>query len=542
MFRGMYHLALADFLERVRRYGFLITLGFTLLVAYLFVPSTDADYVAVGYNNYRGLYNSAWIGNSVAVSAAIFLILPAFYLVRGAISRDRDTGVGQILATTRMGKLSYVAGKFVSNLAVLAAVVGVLAAGSGVMQLVRGEDLGVNPVALLTPFVLVVLPVMALVAALALLFETVPFLRGTLGNVAFFFLWVTGLSFAAVSAFSGGSGAIDVLGIGAPLASMFGAAEKAVPPGANASLSIIASVPGSRIETFEWSGVDWTSTQVLSRLFWACVAGGIALVAALPFDRFDPARRAIALPRPTTPQSAEPAEAPAEIPSSAPATAPATAPAAGRTSLTPLDGGAGSGSTRFFGVLVAELKLMVLGRRWWWYAIFAVLVVACLFAPLDSVQNFLLPVALLWPIALWSSMGSRETQHHTEGLVFSAAKPPWSQLPTAWLAGVLVAALAGSGGLVRLLLAGEGAALLGWGVAVLFVPSLALALGVLTGTTKVFEALYLLWWYMGSIEDAPPLDFIGAFSTSFAIGAVYVVLVGALLALAVFGRGRQLVT
>ncbi|MGC1796908.1 MAG: hypothetical protein WA713_12545, partial [Candidatus Acidiferrales bacterium] len=50
------HLARADFLERVRRYSFLITLLLAIYFGYL--AATGKITLRVG--NMRGVYNSAW--------------------------------------------------------------------------------------------------------------------------------------------------------------------------------------------------------------------------------------------------------------------------------------------------------------------------------------------------------------------------------------------------------------------------------------------------------------------------------------------------
>jgi hypothetical protein len=105
--RILCHLARADFLERIRRYSFLLTLGLTVYVGFTFVPSVDANYVTVALGSYRGVYNSAWIGSMVALMTAVFLSLPGFYLVNNAIDRDRQTGVGHIIAATPLTKRFY---------------------------------------------------------------------------------------------------------------------------------------------------------------------------------------------------------------------------------------------------------------------------------------------------------------------------------------------------------------------------------------------------------------------------------------------------
>jgi hypothetical protein len=59
-FNLLYHLASADFLERSRRYSFLITLALTIFTAYLYLPPSSSDYLTLGLDHYRGVYNSAW--------------------------------------------------------------------------------------------------------------------------------------------------------------------------------------------------------------------------------------------------------------------------------------------------------------------------------------------------------------------------------------------------------------------------------------------------------------------------------------------------
>src|SRR5205085_10775694 len=112
-------------------------------------------------------------------------------------------------ATTPLAKPLYTLGKAASNFAVLASMVSVLAVASVVIQLTAGEDPHVHLVTLLMPFVLLSLPLMALVAATTVLFETAPGLKGGFGNIIWFFLWVGGLASGI-----GKPGTNDLIGIG----------------------------------------------------------------------------------------------------------------------------------------------------------------------------------------------------------------------------------------------------------------------------------------------------------------------------------------
>jgi hypothetical protein len=77
------------------------------------------------------------------------------------------------------------------------------------------------------------------------------------------------------------------------------------------------------------------------------------------------------------------------------------------------------------------------------------------------------------------------------------------QLPAGWL-------LTGGGVLLRLLLAGDLEPLLAALSGALLIPSLALSLGLVTGTSKVFEILYLCCATWGLCRVWAGVDFMGA--------------------------------
>jgi len=170
--RVIYHLARADFLERVRRYSFLVMLGLVTLLGY----QTAIGNVRLQLGQYRGEFNSAWIGGMISIITTFFLGWFGFYLVKGSVARDRETGVGQIMATTPMSRPFYMLGKWISNFAVLIAMVVILMIFGLIIQLISSENTGLNFNTYLLPFVFIVMPLMAVVAAVAVLFEAVPFL------------------------------------------------------------------------------------------------------------------------------------------------------------------------------------------------------------------------------------------------------------------------------------------------------------------------------------------------------------------------------
>ncbi len=185
---------------------------------------------------------------------------------------------------------------------------------------------------------------------------------------------------------------------------------------------------------------------------------------------------------------------------------------------------------------------MLKGQKPLWFAIALGLLAAMLASPLDIVKAYLLPAASLWPVLIWSGMGTRERRHHTEAIVLSVAHPLRLQLPAIWLAGVVVALVTTGGAAIRLALGGEWEHVLAWGVGVLFVPSLALALGVWSGSGKLFEVVYIILWYVGSVNRMPLFDYMGTTNEAVSFGmplyysAITVLLVG----LSLIGRRRQI--
>jgi hypothetical protein len=527
--RTLFHLTRADFLERARRYSFLVTLGLTIFAAYVYVPPASANYLTLGLGNYRGAYNSAWVGGAVAVLCSALLSLPAFYLVKNAIERDEQTGVGQIIATTPLSKPLYTLGKAFSNLVVLAVMGGVIALSAGAMQLLRAEVFRIDLWALLSPFVFCVLPSMAVISALAVLFETIPWLRGTFGNVVYFILWLVLLIVSAANMPSPqqvGEPANDLWGIQVILSRMIKDTAAAF-PGYQGSVAIGATTLPAPLQTFTWNGIHWTAEVILGRMLWLGAALGIALLAALPFRRFDPAPRRIKPARDTQPaeshslRSAQPAATPAPV------------------RLTSL----ASGQRAFYParILLAELRLLLKGIRWWWFILFAGLNVAGLLLPTEAARQYLLPAAWILPLALWSALGTREVRHNTGQLVFSAPHPLSRQFPLMWVAGVVVALAAGAGVAVNLIVAADWLHLLAWGTGALFIPTLALALGVWSGSNKLFEVVYMLWWYAGPINRVESLNFMGT-GSNVPLGRVlgYGLFTILLFALAVIGRKRQI--
>ena len=527
--RAVLALARGDFLERVRRHGFLVTLGITVWAARAALPPRGSSYVTVRVGAHRALYNSAGVGSMVALLTGVFLTLIGFYLVKGAVERDRRTGVGEILAATRMTRLTYVLAKALSNAAVLLVIAGVMLGVAGAMQLVLGEDRRLDLLALAAPFVLLTLPAMLVVAAVAVVFEMLPGLRGGFGNVVYFLLF----TLAMATGIPEGPRVLpigDPAGVRVVLPSLERACARAYPDfkvgSGDLSVGITATPVARRVTPFTWDGVPWTPLAVGERSAWVAVALGITLLAAGLFDRFDSAR---ALAGRGSPRR--------RVPSATPAPEPAVGVAAPHRSSGALP--EVTRAERLAPLLASELRLLLKGVSRWWLLVALALALLCLALPLAAVRSVIVAFAAVWPILLWSAMGWREARFGADALLFSAPRPLRRQLLAAWLAGVMLAVGVTGTYALRLALAGDASSLLGWLAGVLFVPSFALASGVWTGSGKLFEIAYLVLWYVGLLNHVPALDYFGTMAEARGAHAAFLAAALALLALAYAGRARQ---
>jgi hypothetical protein len=69
--RVLYHLARADFLERIRRTSFLLMLGLVVWIGYLSASGQATISMMI---HYFGIVNSAWIGAVMTLTVSMGLL------------------------------------------------------------------------------------------------------------------------------------------------------------------------------------------------------------------------------------------------------------------------------------------------------------------------------------------------------------------------------------------------------------------------------------------------------------------------------------
>jgi hypothetical protein len=499
---AVFHIARANFLERIRRRNFL----FVLLSVTLISIAIGTGRLVLRLDVYLGEFNSSWIGALVAGSTTVLLCFANFFLVKNALELDRRMGVGELVSAAPTSKLTYLLGKVLSNFALLMSIECILIVAAILIQFVYGE-MEIEWLILLLPFVFIAIPAMAVISALALFFETIPGLRSGFGNLVFVFLWFV-MNFVVMHY---NDIRFDLPGL-LYVDAVFTEAAQAMGLPFTGGFSIEGGTfADTTAQVVKWQHVSWVNEIVWWRLYWFVIAIGLTFLAALTFDRFCAIDRMHHLPRRRPPMEPdgdddlrertlqeEDSEQPPEdscirIVTSIP-------------KLTPAIRLSGMGT--FLRVLWLELRLMM-RQPWWWYLVTFGLIAASLITPVQDGRTLWVPLVWLWMALTLSGLGLRETQHHTTQLVFST--PPHSafQVFATWLSGLILTIVAGIGG-TRLFIVGDMDAALAWGIAALFIPTLALTFGILSGNRRLFEGLFVAWWLMGPMGSKGTwLDFMG---------------------------------
>jgi len=274
-----------DYLQRTRSYTFLITLCASLAIAYTFVPEPNANYSTIRISNYIGYYNAAWMGHVTAIMASVFLSLVGYYLVNSGIKIDKNTKIGQIIATTPMSNFKYLLYKTISNFLVLLTMVILVFLMSVFLFFLYNEGFTMELSQFIKPYLLITIPALFVIAGVAVIFEVLFGKYSIIQNIAFFFLFIT---FIFMAPEGSNQFNLDVFGNNIVTHQMEKEVQGIIPNVETTSVNI-GYVLGSNktVSRFLFSGIDYPQSFILSRLLWIFVIVILIAFTASFFHRFD---------------------------------------------------------------------------------------------------------------------------------------------------------------------------------------------------------------------------------------------------------------
>jgi hypothetical protein len=490
----------AEVRTRLRSAGTLFALAFILVGSTLWMPDPRGKSASITWRTAEGLvctpaYTARYVSVATAILTTVFLSLVAFYLVAGSVRRDRETGVGAILAGTPLGKGTYLFGKLAANAAYLGLLsLLILAVGLG-KQLALGSG-PLEPGRFLAVWLFVAVPGTLFVAAMALLFDVTPVLEGRAGLVIWFFVSMF-LLIALPIGFREADGTRLPFFDPAGLATVSALIDRSLPAGIHGvSMGLIfQDVPLTRVP---WNGIEFPASAIAARLaapLWAA----LPFLVALPFfDRFDPARgRPRASRRGARKETSVPAAA------LAPEIAIGGSPAGAfrLSALAPASARPGA-----VAALLADARLLWDSARILRWPLLAASVAGALLPAAPS--SFAAAAFLLLLVPVISEAGAREALAGTEALVFPQPSVPRS--PALWKnASVALFVLAAAAPLL-LRASLSPARFFALVTGLLFVAAFAASAALVTGGGKLFSGLTLALWY-AAVSGLPAADFCGVF-------------------------------
>ncbi|MFL6583341.1 MAG: hypothetical protein ACJ8KU_02355 [Chthoniobacterales bacterium] len=479
----------ADFFVRFRRVSTLVVFLLLSAFAYVWVPAPATGRALMQVNGQRAIYNSGAMGMATASLAMMFVGLFGYYVISNAIRRDITSRCGFVVASTAMRSLEYLVGKFLGNLAFLVTFTAGFMLSSMAMLLVRGEA-RLEPLVFVGQYLLLTPTAMVLVSAVAVFFESVPFLSGKLGDVAYFFVFITCISLVVGNEVSRGrfpwARAFDFTGFGFMIDQLQHALH-------TQSLSIGASPFDPNKPTITFPGLSMSRDWILPRILSLLLPLTLLPFAALVFHRFDPVHvgrtsgqsrrkwlwRIQSLAKPLSRRAAELLMLPAR--------------------------GNSLGAAMWIDA-VLTLTLSPLG-----FIAFIGISIASLIAPVPSV----LPIAFAALAVIIAEVATRDTRAGTSTSLYAMPRLreqfAWWKFGSTCLLSFIFFAVP-----LLKLSAIDDARLPSLVIGILFMAAAATFLGVATANAKTFIVAFLSFWYL-VVNDkgaSPLLDFAGFYGTA----------------------------
>lgn len=479
----------ADYTQRFRSYNFVITLLVSVIVAYKFVPLPEDNYTTLRVNNFVGFSNTAWIGHSTAMMTSLFLWLIGFYLINNGLKRDRETGVGQIIATTSITNFQYLVSKAFSNFLVLSTIAGIIFLMSFVLVLVRGSHYEFDVIQFVIPYLLSTLPSLFFLSAFTVLFEVLFGKRSNLMNVLFFFVFAI-ILFISNAPSNSQTHWIDPLGIKYLANEILSSVEIQVPEeNLLVGMGINYNV-NDNVRYFLFEGSTFRLSYFVARISWIILAFIILKLSAILFNRFEA--------KPIIRRKYSKVSKKSIIPKK-------QVEALKMETLMKSETNFG-----IFPLIKAEfIMLLRKGATWFWLVNIGIFI-ALFLIPLDIALNIMLPIFLFFQVNRWADIATKEQFFGTDTFIYSTYKPLKRLLISQIISAIILAEILVLPLILRLLVEMQFLESVQVVLGAVVLVSFAVCSGIVWSGKRFFEISFFLLTY-AIISEADFLNYMGGY-------------------------------
>jgi hypothetical protein len=465
-----------------------------MYISYLFFPQNNSSvYYTLNYNFkgffYRGIYNSTWMGWVATIAFISVVTLIGFYFVRNSIKRERELLIGEITASIGTKYWIFIFGKAFGNLLFLLLQMLIVIFITIIMQFVRGESYSLELIKLLTPFVILAVPVCFIVSVIAIIFEVIPILRNSFGNVAYFFVW-SGICVASL----GGEKSYlsDVFGMNTTSKVILEQIKNNFDEfkdindfslGTNGALH-------DNIKTFVMDKVNIDMNVLIGRFFWIAIGILILFLTSIFFRRTSLIRTKVNLKMSKVIDTKQKEYNSAK-----------------RIVLSEIF--ENKTYSNKLTIICSELKLMFATCNLWWYVSIIICTIVIFFAKGEILYKLLIPVIWIMPIFIWSKLGTIQINFNMEDYLVTYKNYRKSQLFDSVVAGILFTMLINISVIIKFIISNDYVGIICILMGIVFVNGLGMFIGTVSKNSTTFEITYTILWYVGILNGFTSLDFLG---------------------------------
>lgn len=178
---------------RARRWTSVFAIFLMVVISWNIIsdPATGISMMVI--NQRRTLYTSSALALGSACLFGMIMLFAGFYLLRGRVAEDVRTGIGSLIGASPVPNWVFLLSRWIGGVVYFLILIYTGMCTVMVLQAVRGEP-GIELWPYLQTYTLVYVPLAFYVASIAILFDSVPWLMGKLGDLLYFILWIAQMS------------------------------------------------------------------------------------------------------------------------------------------------------------------------------------------------------------------------------------------------------------------------------------------------------------------------------------------------------------
>ncbi|MFD2176213.1 hypothetical protein [Veronia pacifica] len=185
----MWRVTMLDVKQRLHAHSVWIAILLTVTLTCFLFPGEKAGYRVIDINDYRGTYNSAWMGTSLALVGSYLLSIFGYYWLNGSVDRDRQSKMLELIHTTGQSPRRYLLVRWTGHVILLSLLAITSMVTAGILQCFLSPESAIMFADYAVPFFLLVLPSILLTSAFILLFDMWQKPGSTAKNWLYFLSW-----------------------------------------------------------------------------------------------------------------------------------------------------------------------------------------------------------------------------------------------------------------------------------------------------------------------------------------------------------------